>query len=284
MNRKTSLALGISAFMLVIFSFAACKKDSKSTDTDTTPAQDNSLAESNYNDVNTMVDAAAAAGASFSFRMATNGNERVEGPFSGCGTVTVDTLSSPHSITIDFGTNNCMCFDGRNRRGKILATYTGRYRDSGTVVSITFDNYFVNDNQIKGTHKTTNIGKNAAGHPLYKVEVSGQIVKANNGGTITWNSTRQREWAEGSSTPLNWQDDAYSITGSANGTTAAGEAYTINITQPLVRKMNCRWFESGKVEVTPDGKATLALDYGTTGCDANATVTIGGQTFNIVIL
>src|SRR5438105_2308185 len=84
---------------------------------------------------------------------------------------------------------------------------------------------------------------------------------ANSGGTITWVSTRQREWVEGYSTPLNVLDDTYSITGSASGTRANGESYTITITQALVRKMSCYWFESGKVEITPAGKLTRTLDY-----------------------
>lgn len=286
MNKKRALTLSLMAAFLVTLSIVGCKKDSKSTDSDTTTASDNSMAESNYNDVNTMVDASASAGTSFTFRTATNtdGTERVENIFGGCGSVTIDTVSTPRTITIDFGTTNCLCIDARYRRGKIIATYTGRYRDSGTVVNITFSDYYVNDNQIKGTHTTTNLGKNAAGHPVYKVVVNGTIVKANGGGTITWTSTRQREWVDGYATPTNILDDTYSITGSASGTTAAGTSYTINITQALVRKMSCRWFESGKVDITPNGLATRTLDYGNTGCDANATVTISGVTYNIVLL
>lgn len=276
--------MGLIAALAITISFVACKKDDAKTDSDTTPAQDNSLAESNYNDVNTMVDASASAGTSFTFRTATtDGAQRVENIFGGCGSVNIDTTSATRTITIDFGSTNCLCIDARYRRGKILATWTGRYRDSGTVVNITFDNYYVNDNQIKGTHKTTNLGKNSAGHPVYKVEVNGQIIKANSGGTITWVSTRQREWVDGSSTPLNLLDDTYSITGSASGTTAAGNSYTITITQALVRKMTCRWFESGKVDITPNGSVTRTLDYGSSGCDANATVTIAGTTFNVVL-
>ncbi|THU30392.1 hypothetical protein FAM09_30005 [Niastella caeni] len=283
MQKKQSIFLAFTALCLITFSFIACKKDSKA-DSDTVPAQDNSLAESNYNDVNTMVDASANAGTSFSFRQATNDNTaRIENIMGNCGSVTIDTTSTNRTIVINFGTSNCLCLDGRNRRGKIMATWTGKYRDQGTVVNITFDNYFVNDNQIKGTHKTTNMGLNASNNLVYKIEVDGSIVKANNGGTITWVSTRQREWLAGSSTPLNILDDTYSITGNASGTIASGEAYTINITQALVRKMSCYWFESGKVDVTPAGRLTRSLDYGSSGCDNKATVTIGGATFDILL-
>jgi hypothetical protein len=226
-----------------------------------------------------MVDFSYAAGASFSFRGETG--ENLLG--SSCATVTVDTVSSPRSITIDFGSTNCTCLDGRKRRGQVIATWTGKYRDQGTVISVTFNNYFVNDNQIEGTKTVTNTGLNAQEHPVYAVQVNGTIVKANNGGTITWNSTRQREWVAGFDTPLNIADDTYSITGSASGTTAAGLAYTIEITSPLVRKMTCLWFESGVIAVSPQGKQTRTLDYGNTGCDANATVTIAGVSFPIIL-
>jgi hypothetical protein len=273
---KRTSALGFMALLLT-FAFTSCKKDLKS-DTDVQSAENNSMAESNYNDVTTLVDMSYTAGTSMNFR------EMNEDDLLGssCVTVTLDTVSSPRVITLDFGTANCMCVDGRNRRGKIIATYTGKYKDAGTVVNISFDNYFVNDHQIKGTHKTTNMGYNAAQHLVYKVEVNGQIVKANSGGTITWVSNREREWVAGAGT-LSILDDTYSITGTANGTNADGTSYAIAITAPLVRKMNCFWFESGKLDVTPSGRLTRTLDYGTSGCDNKATVTIAGIIFNVVL-
>jgi hypothetical protein len=274
---KRTLTLGLIASLLITSVFISCKKNADKSDNDVEAAENNSLAESNYNDVTTLVDMAATNGTSFTFRTTDELNL-----LSSCVTVSLDTLSTPRTIVIDFGTTNCLCTDGRNRRGKILASYTGKYRNSGTVISITFDNYFVNDNQVKGTKTVTNMGNNNAGHLVYSIQVNGQIVKANNGGTISWTSTRQREWVEGANT-LTPLDDVYSITGTASGTSAQEKAYTIAITQALVRKMNCRWFESGKVEVTPEGLATRTLDYGTTGCDANATVTILGRTFNVTL-
>lgn len=275
---KRNLALGLIASLLITYAFIGCKKSSDKEDTDVESAENNSLAESNYNDVTTLVDLAATNGTSFTFRTDNEGNLLS----SSCVTVSLDTVSSPRTIVIDFGTTNCLCIDGRNRRGKILASYTGKYRNSGTVITISFDNYFVNDNQIKGTKTVTNQGKNNTDHWVYQVQVTGQIIKANNGGTISWTSTRQREWIAGAET-LTPLDDIYSITGTASGTNAHEEGYSIVITQALVRNMTCRWFESGKVDVTPEGKATRTLDYGNSGCDANATVTILGRTYNVIL-
>lgn len=279
--KKSTLNLGLMA-LLFTFSFVACKKDSNDGnnghDENLESAENNSLAESNFNDITTFVDLAAYNGSSITFR-----TTEEQSVLSGCVTITVDTVSSPRRITIDFGTVNCLCLDNRNRRGKIIATYNGKYKDSGTVIGITLENYFVNDNQIKGTKTVTNKGKNGQGNLVYQIEVNGQVVKANNGGTITWISTRQREWKAGANTPLNILDDVYGITGSANGTNVSGHGYAITIAQELVRKMNCKWFESGILTLVPEGLDAISLDYGNTGCDASATVIIANKSYPIVL-
>jgi hypothetical protein len=279
MNKST---LGLCLLtLLVLLALISCKKDSQpanNNDDNLESAENNALAESYYNDVTTLVDLAAFNGANMTFR-----TTQEQTPLSSCVTVTVDTLSATHTIIIDFGGTNCMCLDGRNRRGKILASYTGRYQDSGTVIHTSFDNYFVDDNQVKGTKTVTNKGRNIAGNLVYQVAVDGSVVKANNGGTITWISDREREWMAGASTPLNILDDVYGITGTANGTNASGHGYAITISQVLVRKMTCRWFESGIVTLVPEGLPAVTLDYGSSGCDNKAVVTINNNNYDILL-
>lgn len=282
MKVKQLTLTALSVLFISSVSIIACKKDSDkvtdSTASDIEIAQNDALAEGSYNDATTMTDQVAVQG---NLNLRPSGTEGTLG--SPCASAVLDTVSSPRKITIDFGTSNCVCLDGRSRRGKIIATFTGRYRDSNTVVTLSFDNYFVNDNQIKGTKTVTNKGHNAAGHLVYAVEVNGQIIKANNGGTITWTSSRQREWLTGENTLLNPADDSYAITGTASGTTAAGGSYTITIKQALICKLTCRWFESGVVEFKPQNAVARTLDFGNTGCDANATLTILGISVPVVL-
>jgi len=79
----------------------------------------------------------------------------------------------------------------------------------------------------------------------------------------------------------------YAITGSASGTKASGASFTVNITEALIRNMSSslcrRHFTQGKVELTPSGKATRFIDYGTGACDDQATVTINGNVYNITL-
>lgn len=254
------------------------KKEDEPEDKDTSAAADNAIAEGYFNDANSISDQ-AAAGNLTSF-LTTNNNDEERGIMSNCATITHDTSASPRTITIDFGTTNCLCNDGRYRRGIINVTYTGHYRDSLSFHTITFNNYFVNDNQVLGSKTVTNNGHNNAGHLTYSISVNGSVIKANNGGTVTYTSTRTREWLEGESTNI-WSDDVYLITGTASGSSSSGTSYTATIITALKIKLSCHWIVSGKLDLTPSGKPTRTIDWGGGTCDDDATVTINGNTYNI---
>lgn len=289
MKLKTSLHLFIVVSSLSI-GLVACKKDTTKTttttaDTDTSAASEDNLVDASFSDVHNIVDQ-AANGALVTFLPAlptesTSSSSVVSFEKSSCATITHDSISLPKTIKIDFGSTNCLCQDGKNRRGVINVSYTGHYKDSASVHTITFDNYFVNDNQILGTKTVTNLG-HKDGFLTYSIVVDGQVVKSNNGGTHTWKSTRERKWLEGSTTPT-WTDDVYSITGSASGTRANGNTYTTTITTALHRAMSCHWFDSGVIEVKPANKLVRTLNYGAGTCDNTATVTLNGKDYTITL-
>ena len=257
---------------------------SKSGDDDLGAPKEASIAEFSFNDVNNISDEACNTGDLATIKS-------LNGIMSGCATVTLDTVAIPHTCLIDFGTSNCLCTDGKYRRGQINVSFTGRYRDAGTVITITRGNtgtgtdYFVNNNQVIGTHTATNMGTNGTGNIYYTIDVTGSVVLANSAGTISWTSHREREWLEGSGT-ASFSDDVYSITGSGSGVSANGTNVTITITSPLIRKLEpgCRaHFVQGTVEVAPGSLAVRILDFGNGACDNLATVTVNGHTYNIIL-
>jgi len=279
------------AFLLAgsIVLFNGCKKDKETStpvDSDTETAQDNSLAEGTFNDVDNISNQAVENGNSLSTYRLRSGTA---GILSSCATVTLTPNSGNPggTIVVDFGTTACLCNDLRYRKGIINIAYSGMYRDSGTVIGVSFNNYYVgkdvsNMYKVMGTKSITNKGHNTAGHTWFEIQVNGSLLN-NSGATMTWNSTRQREWIAGESTTLNWADDEYMITGSINGTSFHGSSFTINITQALHVALGCRWIEDGKFEFTPAGKPTRYVDYGNGACDNQATVTISGYVFNITL-
>ncbi len=48
-------------------------------------------------------------------------------------------------------------------------------------------------------------------------------------------------------------------------------------------QMSCRNIVAGQLAITPDGKATRYINFGTGTCDNDATVTINGNVYNITL-
>ncbi len=197
-----------------------------------------------------------------------------------CVTVTIDTLAFPFTISIDFGATNCLCNDGKWRRGIINVSHSGPYWAVGTVITTTLDNYFVNDHQVLGIKELTNQGLNSAGNPVWTVSVDGSIIKPD-GGIILWTGDRMREWAEGHNTPFIWWDDTYVLTGSHNVVASNGETLGAIITEGLEFSLNCYWIKSGVIELQHSLLPLMIVDYGPGSCDDDATVTINGQIYPI---
>jgi hypothetical protein len=267
----SAIFLGV---LLAVFLFSSCAKDEKADNTkDVNLASDEAMSDKMFSDVQDIVDEAINASLK-----STEDDTIFMGP---CVTKTIDTIGFPHTVTVDFGLTNCLCADGKYRRGKIISTFTGRYRIAGTVITHTFDNYFVNDNQLLGTRTVTNNGLNNNGNMTWTVHVDGQVIKANNAGTITRIADRVREWTEGSETPHRKRDDLYLTTGTSTVTNEEGLTHTSTITKALEKHMDCRWISSGTVEIQRTEKPLKVLDYGNGECDDLATVTINGETKTI---
>lgn len=263
-NRKLILMIPALALGLM-----ACRKEkTEAPDMDFAAASDNSRAEDVFTDMLAQVDKAVKD----------NGLRDLCDP-----TVTFDTTSTPRTITLDFGDVNCTATNGRLRRGRILVSYTGRYRDAGTVITITPQDYYVNNNLVTGVKTVTNMGLNANDQPWFNVTVNGAITAADGSWTATHQAQRVRTWIQGSGTAA-LADDVYLITGGGSGVNRNGVAYTSTITQAVRAEMGCAFhLVSGTVVVSPQGRPARTIDYGNGACDGTFTVTVNGQTFTITI-
>jgi hypothetical protein len=275
--KKINLILGIAILAASALIITGCKKDNNIQLEDSSIAQDDAYAEKTFEDVGDMANEAYDMRTGNNFK-AYPGNWRY---MSECTTVTLDTAAFPHVLTIDFGVENCLCADGKYRRGMIIITFTGRYREPGTVITHTFENYYVNDNSVAGIKVVTNMGPNDNGNLCFTIEVEG-IVQKEDGSTFSWNSSRQREWIQGADTHTRW-DDIYLITGIATGTRPNGLTWEREIMTPLRVELACHFIVSGTIEIRPQDRPVRLLDYGTGECDNEATVTVDGQTFTIYL-
>jgi len=265
-------------FMMLslVITFSSCNKDENIV-ADTASSSEDALAESIFDNVSNIADEAYSEGTN-NFK-STDGGRLFLGD---CVTITLDTISIPHALIIDFGEEKCLCNDGRYRRGKIIVSFTGRYRHPGTVITHGFDEYHVNDNKIDGSKVVTNMGFNDNGKMYFNIEVIGVIYLADDAGTISWNSSTMRLWLEGRNTFI-MRDDVYLIAGEADGIRSDGKTWEREIINPLRKELTCKHIVSGTVEIRPENMAVRLLDYGDGECDNIATVLIDGVVYTIFL-
>jgi hypothetical protein len=207
---------------------------------------------------------------------------------SGKVVITVDKTGItvfPKKICVDFGTG-VVDKRGNTLKGKIYVTISNRMGVTSSTRKLEYFQFFINDNQLKGSKTVTYLGSNrqvtdnvVTETPSWSISVKDTIVRTD-GTKLIWNSERVRTRISNNATPLLYWDDIYSITGTSNGINAKGVAYTVEITKPLILKGGWKFFVEGTILTTSD-KRTAVLDYGNGDKDAKATLTINGVTKDI---
>ena len=279
---KPSALIFVLATLIV-----SCNKNNDDETDDLNAVYNNAAAETAYNDVASIGDESVIDEDLTSFKM--DDAEKISAP---CATITHgDTTAMPNETTIDFGSVNCLCNDGKYRRGKIVINHPppSAHRDSGVVFHHEFIDFYVNDNKVLGYIDVTNFGLSPDGFKHFKWDIVGGLELANGAGTTSWESHQVIAYLAGFNTPNTRLDDKIGIHGGSSGTTQTGETYTAEIDSmlPLKRKFDigCRkHFFSGTAYVTPQGKPMRTINYGTDPpevCDDIAIVTVNGQTYTI---
>ncbi|MGQ0737819.1 MAG: hypothetical protein ACT4OJ_02055 [Bacteroidota bacterium] len=190
-----------------------------------------------------------------------------------CATITVTPNDStyPKTITIDFG-DGCICADGKFRKGAVILHLTGPIRRSGSVLTITFRNYYLNRAHIEGTKIVSNLSEN--GNIKFTVQVVGGKVTFPNGRGWEYNGLKFVAQIEGGSTRI-VRDDVYKIEGRSKTEFNNGFTVTLNTETPLIKKVVCPWIRDGVLKIKINDRV-LFLDYGAPNngdCDNKALLT-----------
>ncbi|PTB97923.1 hypothetical protein C9994_00415 [Marivirga lumbricoides] len=189
-------------------------------------------------------------------------------------------------LTIDFG-EGCVGPYGRQRRGKIIVSYgeEGNYYVADR--TITFDNYFVNGNQITGELYVEKAVINEEGFYENNYTVNYTIL-FNGGTTFTLNGSRKREWIAGVLDD-NFANNVFRITGSLTGISTRGISWSHQIVEPIIADFNCRsegnfLYTQGIKEISYSNsrrKRTRTVDYGDGICDRSYTIAINNDLITI---
>lgn len=191
--------------------------------------------------------------------------------------------SATHHIirTITF-TNHSVERNGvtRTKNGKIIIDKTGRRHENGFLLDVSFEDFSINDYQIEGSKQ---VSSSLNGDTLStSIQVTSTITSPE-GSQMSWNKSRTRTFLEGGSTK-DRADDVIQIEGSSSGTNFDGESFSATITTPLIKESGCFYISEGVIEISPVGKSSRILDYGSREtCDNIATVTVDGESKEIEI-
>jgi hypothetical protein len=184
--------------------------------------------------------------------------------------ITESSATFPKIVTFDYG-NGCIDHWGRTRKGKVIVEVSGDMANNGSVTSVSFDEFSINDVSIEGTRLAENVGNNAAGNIV--VHYSGDLTISKNDRSRTFSFKNQREWINGSGTCA-VDDDEFYITGGGSMTTCDEKAVNVAITKAIHFKMRqCEYPLEGRIDVGSD-KRGATLDFGAGECDNIAEVTV----------
>jgi hypothetical protein len=202
-----------------------------------------------------------------------------------CATITVtpNDTTYPKTITIDFG-DSCVGLDGKLRSGKIVLHLTGPIRKPGSVLTITFVNFYVNHIHLEGTKIISNLSENGA--VKFTVQVVGGNVTFPSGRGYKYESFKYKQQIAGMDTRI-VRDDVFQITGWANVTFHSGVEIKFETIDPLIKKVACPWISDGTLKIQINDRV-LKLDYGfphNGDCDNKALLTWNnGNSQRIILL
>jgi len=278
---RISIAALTFMFATVLFS---CQKDLSSTNNQTVTeeqaasySEESSMAEASFDDAEDVAVTAAdeegnASEYGINGRFAPSFLE-LRAAIGNCATIDVTPNDStyPKTITIDFGTG-CLGLDGKFRSGAIIIHLTGPIRRSGSVMTITFRNFYLNRAHIEGTKTISNLSEN--GHIKFTVQVTGGKFTLPNGRGYSYERMKYVKQIEGSDTRT-IRDDVYSIEGRSKTEFNNGVTVVLNTETPLIKKVACHWISAGTLKIKINDRV-LFLDYGAPAngeCDNKALLT-----------
>lgn len=204
-----------------------------------------------------------------------------------CATITHDEANK--KVIIDFG-DGCIGPYGRERKGKIIVTYSSEVGDSIANRIITFENYFINNKGVTGTIELRDVSVNAFGNLQSTKKLVDLTISFPNGEQVVFNGSRTREWISGAGDNDRF-NNVYRITGLVSGESTTGRSFTHEIVEPIIADWSCAAQGNfariaGVVEMTKLGGYTnrkRTVNYGDGECDNTIVITTFRRSYVVTV-
>jgi hypothetical protein len=223
-----------------------------------------------------------------SFNITENAFEENEGEtlqlvtslFPSCATITISPNGDGTGmIIIDFG-SSCQLNNGAMVSGAINLDYLAIVNASRNI-TYTYENFTYNGHGVAGGGTIQRELSNNNGNP--QSTVTENITVSFQGSDITGTrvGVRTTEWVEGFGSGT-WEDNVYHINGNWETTLSNGFSRTGEVIETLVKKLSCLYLVEGTLEVN-QSILNGVLNFGDGECDNQATLTINGIAYPIVL-
>ncbi len=274
----------ILATLVGVFLLQSCKKDqaNDTQDQDVSQAEAKSVISSDAttDDIIDMVDIYAAD--DNTTRQGEDANKSFAHPqLPSCVTQTIVRNGASATITWEFDANGCLMPNGNTYRGTVTINRTFDMANHSMSGAVAFDQFYVNDIHVEGGFDYVRVRDNGNGHPQSTNNFDFTVTFPN-GDVAQRAGTRVREMIEGYDTPRR-DDDVFLVNGNSHMQFRNGVVVDAVIVTPLRREIPCRYFVSGTINITKNGR-TAILDFGQGTCDNEATLTLPNGTVRIIHL
>lgn len=193
-----------------------------------------------------------------------------------CLVTTIDSMSTPHTFTLDFGgSTGCKSINGIDYKGNIVVEYsTQDISVVGTSFTVHFHNFTADTMNFDGDLILTNEGPSPAGNPVLGMQTNWTLNFKNNQFETTGANDLHVEMVEND--PADDYDNRQIYSGSGSGVANDGIAFTQTITTPIATNQGvCDFPLSGVLFVQSPSLPDRTIDYGSGNCDNEATETVG---------
>ncbi len=116
-------------------------------------------------------------------------------------------------------------------------------RTDGATRAVTFNNFYIDSNNIAGT-KTMTFSFGEGTGIIWNV-VGSFVITFSDGTYIERETEKTREFVAGYDTPGDFSDDIFNITGFTNSVSSEGYTFSRLTITPLVRLGTCRYIVEG---------------------------------------
>jgi hypothetical protein len=148
------------------------------------------------------------------------------------------------------------CPDGKYRAGTITATLDKDFWEPGSVATLVFTDYFVDNLSLDGNNTISNDDKGMSAEMVFIHEVPSATLTFHDTTTqqsFQWESQKYFVWTEGRESLYDTEDDVFEISGTSNGTDLNNVYFSAVIDTALGNYFNCRWIRTGRTIINTPG-------------------------------